>query len=74
MPREESPARMRQRARTPIPLAASGTHAEGEAVRPPPGLDNYVRLTAKAMAKQTVYKPSHRMIGKQSPRNSGTVG
>eukprot|EP00971_Amphidinium_carterae_P287313 5703486-Amphidinium_carterae.1 len=25
----------------------SGTHAEGEAVRPPPDLDHYIRPTAK---------------------------
>eukprot|EP00971_Amphidinium_carterae_P272961 5417484-Amphidinium_carterae.1 len=62
MPREESPARMRMRDRTPIPLA----HAEGEAILPPPGLDMYVRPTAKAMARQAEYRPSHRLVGKQT--------
>eukprot|EP00971_Amphidinium_carterae_P070564 1395424-Amphidinium_carterae.1 len=45
----------------------SGTHAEGAAVQPPPGLDHYVRPTAKATARPEEYKPSRRLIGKQSP-------
>eukprot|EP00971_Amphidinium_carterae_P305169 6064111-Amphidinium_carterae.1 len=44
----------------------SGSRAEGETVRPPPGLE-YVRPTAKAIAKQAEYKPSRRLVGKQSP-------
>eukprot|EP00971_Amphidinium_carterae_P022890 451353-Amphidinium_carterae.1 len=45
----------------------SGTHAEGEAVQTPPGLDHYIRPTAKGMARPKEYKPSRRLIGKQSP-------
>eukprot|EP00971_Amphidinium_carterae_P262156 5200042-Amphidinium_carterae.1 len=45
----------------------SGTPAEGEAVKAPPGLDHYIRPTAKGMARPEEYKPSRRWIGKQSP-------
>eukprot|EP00971_Amphidinium_carterae_P174458 3458327-Amphidinium_carterae.1 len=45
----------------------SGAHARGEAIQPAPGLDMYVRPTSKAMARQTEYRPSHRLRGKQSP-------
>eukprot|EP00971_Amphidinium_carterae_P201361 3995741-Amphidinium_carterae.1 len=73
MPREESPARVRTRDRTPIPLAHMprerhyNTPPSRERHYNHPGLDSYVRPTAKAMAKQAAYKPSHRMVGKQSP-------
>eukprot|EP00971_Amphidinium_carterae_P037062 728339-Amphidinium_carterae.1 len=40
--------------------------AAGEAVQPPPGLE-YVQPTAKMMAKPEQYKPSRRLVGKQSP-------
>eukprot|EP00971_Amphidinium_carterae_P099463 1967715-Amphidinium_carterae.1 len=46
---------------------SSGTHAEGEAVQAPRGLDNYIRPTAKVIARPEEYKPSRRLIGKQSP-------
>eukprot|EP00971_Amphidinium_carterae_P037280 732643-Amphidinium_carterae.1 len=45
----------------------SGAHTEGEAIQPPPGLDRYVRPTSKAMARPAEYRPSHRLVGKQSP-------
>eukprot|EP00971_Amphidinium_carterae_P041602 817078-Amphidinium_carterae.1 len=45
----------------------SGARAEGEAGQPPPGLEIYVRPTAKVMARPKEYKPSRRLMGKQSP-------
>eukprot|EP00971_Amphidinium_carterae_P309304 6146615-Amphidinium_carterae.2 len=36
-------------------------------VQPPPRLDVYVRPTSKALAKPAAYRPTHRLIGKQTP-------
>eukprot|EP00971_Amphidinium_carterae_P166808 3305287-Amphidinium_carterae.2 len=57
-----SPGEEEQNAAAPHRLLSGA-----EAIQPPPGLDQYVRPTSEAMAKPAGSRPTHRLIGKQTP-------